>query len=173
VPVHETGIALSRFDGAGVGLAISCGLAGALRDDVSSGTVLIPHEVGGVDGRRRTCDPHLVRALSTAARSLGFEPLDEPMLTANAIVRGSERAHWARCGFAGVDMESIALRSEAIAVVRVVLDTPKQELSADWERPLFAMLRPWNWPQAVWLARFAPGYARRAAIIAQTALAGR
>jgi hypothetical protein len=148
-------------------------LAGGLRDDVPSGAILIPNEVSSVDGVRRACDPEFVDALSQAARSLGFEPISQPLLTAKSIVRGSERARWAHLGFTGVDMESASVRSDAVAVVRVVLDTPNQELSADWERPLTAMLRPWNWPQALWLARFAPGYARRAALIVRAAFAGR
>jgi nucleoside phosphorylase len=156
-----------------VDVAISCGLAGGLRDDVPSGAVLIPAEVCSVDGERRACDPEFVQALSEAARSLGFEPMSQPLLTATSIVRGGERARWARRGFIGVDMESASLRSNAVAAVRIVLDTPKQEISADWERPLMAVLRPWNWPQAIWLARFAPGYARRAALIVHKALAGR
>jgi hypothetical protein len=173
IPVYETGIALSRYDGAGIGMAISCGLAGGLRDDVPSGAVLIPSEVVSMNEKRRRCDPGTVQALSDAARSLGIEPLSEPMLTADTIVRGAERMRWAQRGYCGVDMESAAIRADSLAVVRVVLDTPQQELSADWERPFSAIMRPWNWPQAVWLARFAPGYARLAAKIVHTALAGR
>ncbi len=173
VRVYETGIGLVDFDGHGIATAISCGIAGGLRADVPSGTVLIPTEAGLADGTRRACDPEWVNALITAARALGFEPVTDPLLTSDAIVRGSERARWARSGFAGVDMETALLRSDAIAAVRVVLDTPKQELSADWIRPASALLRPWNWPQAIWLARFAPSYARRAAQIVRYALAGR
>ncbi|HEY1680914.1 MAG TPA: hypothetical protein VGF98_04710 [Candidatus Tumulicola sp.] len=172
VRVYETGIALVEFDGHGIATAISCGIAGGLREDVPSGTVLIPTETGLADGTRRACDPQWVGALIAAARALGFEPITDPMLTSDAIVRGSERARWARCGFAGVDMETALLRSDAVAAVRVVLDTPERELSADWIRPTTAMLRPWNWPQALWLARFAPSYARRAAQIVRYALAG-
>jgi hypothetical protein len=154
-------------------VAISCGLAGGLREDIPSGAVLIPQEVVSVDGERRRCDPEFVRALTEAARALGFQPLSQPLLTAPSIVRGAERARWAQHGYIGVDMETALLRSNAVAAVRIVLDTPKQELSDDWERPLTAMMRPWNWPQALWLARFAPGFARRAAQITRTALAGR
>jgi hypothetical protein len=170
--VCETGIALSRFDGAGIETAISCGVAGGLRDDVPSGAVLIPNEVGLPDGTRRRCDRKWVAALANAARALGFEPVTEAMLTAHAIVRGVERERWAQRGFAGVDMETALLRSNAIAAVRVVLDTPRQELSSDWARPALAMMRPWNWPQAIWLARYAPAYARRAARIVRLALGG-
>jgi 4-hydroxy-3-methylbut-2-enyl diphosphate reductase len=173
IRVCETGIALRHFDGSGISLAISCGLAGGLRDDVPSGAVLIPVTVGLADGTMLACDPELVAALTAAARTLGFEPIADAMLTADSIVRGEERARWAARGFAGVDMETGRLRSSAVAAVRVVLDTPRQELSADWERPPAAMMRPWNWPQAVWLARFAPPYARRAAQIVRQALAGR
>jgi hypothetical protein len=52
--------------------------------------------------------------------------------------------------------------------VRVVLDTPQRELSRDWEHPLQAMLKPWNWAQALWLAREAPRGARLVArVVAQ------
>ncbi|HEY1429815.1 MAG TPA: hypothetical protein VGF18_09595 [Candidatus Tumulicola sp.] len=173
VRVYETGIGLQRHDGSGIAMAISCGLAGGLRGDLASGTVLIPATVGLADGTMRACDPQLVAGLTSAARSLGFEPVADPLLTADSIVRGDERARWASFGFAGVDMETAKLRSAVFAAVRVILDTPKQELSADWERPIAAMVRPWNWPQAVWLARFAPPYARRAAQIVRQALAGR
>jgi hypothetical protein len=167
--VHQTGVGLATMcDGFG-DVVVSCGLAGGLRADVRSGTVLVPREVLRPDGRTLVCDPDLVDALAAAARSLGFEPLLDPVVTSATLVRGSERATWARRGYVGVDMETGLIEARRVAAVRVVLDTPEKELSADWLRPATAMLRPRNWPQAVWLAREAPRYASRAAAVVAAA----
>ncbi|HZU77438.1 MAG TPA: hypothetical protein VFA70_11780, partial [Dehalococcoidia bacterium] len=70
-------------------------------------------------------------------------------------------------GFAAVDMESGPLlhRQPHGAVVRVVVDSPAQELSPHWERPLRVLARPWLWPEAARLALAAPRYARLAAAV--------
>jgi hypothetical protein len=166
--VVETGIALRRVrDGLGE-IVVSCGLAGGLREDLATGTLLLPREVRRPDGSVLRCDPALVDAFAESARKLGVEPCFEPLLTATEIVTGTARALWAQRGYAGVDMETGLLHAPAIAAVRVVLDTAERELSKDWERPLLAILKPWNWPQAGWLAREAP----RAAALAARVVAG-
>jgi hypothetical protein len=166
--IVKTGVALANIGGDLGETVISCGLAGGLRDDLPTGTLLLPREVRRPDGRVVRCDAELVDAFATAARSLGIEPVFDPLLTADRIVTGESRARWAARGYAGVDMETGRIEATRLAAVRVVLDTPQHELSRDWEHPLRAMLKPWNWPQAVWLAREAPRGARLAArIVAQ------
>jgi hypothetical protein len=166
--VLETGIALAKLPpGAleGVEFVISCGLAGGLRAAYSSGTVLIPKLVRRPDGTTATCDAALVAALTGSAKCLGHSPVDDPMLTSDRLVRGAERRVWAERGYAGVDMETGLLEVPAVAAVRVILDTPLRELSADWLLPRRALRNPRNWPEALWLAGAAPRYARRAAEI--------
>ncbi len=164
--IVQTGIALDRAGGDLGEIVLSCGLAGGLRADLPTGTLLIPREVRRPDGRTLRCDPELIERLAGAARSLGIEPVFDPLLTSDAIVRGGERARWASQGYAGADMETGLLVAPRVAAARVVLDTPDRELSADWITPLWALLKPWNWSQAVWLARVAPRAATRAARVA-------
>ncbi|MEO6834890.1 MAG: hypothetical protein ABI231_03170 [Candidatus Tumulicola sp.] len=171
VRVYETGVGLAKLSATLGDIVVSCGLAGGLRAENPSGTVLVPREVLRPDGSTLVCDPDLVDALVFAARSAGFEPLLDAVVTSRVLVRGADREIWARRGYAGVDMETGLIYAPRVAAVRVVLDTPGRELSADWLRPVTAMLRPWNWPQAAWLAREAPRYARRAAAIVAAAFA--
>ncbi len=58
-----------------------------------------------------------------------------------------------------------------VAAVRVVLDTPRQEISPAWRRPWRAALDPRNWRDAAWLARAAPRCSLRAARVVAAALA--
>jgi hypothetical protein len=163
VRVYETGVGLAKHAGPFGDAVVSCGLAGGLRDDLPSGTILVPREVRRPDGRTLQCDAELSERLVAAARSLGFEPVLEPMLTSRTIVNGAERDVWARAGYAGVDMETGLIDAPRVAAVRVVLDTPQRELSAEWIEPMRALRNPRNWMQALWLARHAPRFARRAA----------
>jgi 4-hydroxy-3-methylbut-2-en-1-yl diphosphate reductase len=166
--VVETGIALANVTRPLGQMVVSCGFAGGLRTDLPTGTLLLPREIGRPDGRVRGCDAQLVDAFAEGARRLGIEPVFDPLLTSDTIVNGAARAQWAARGFAGVDMETGRLDAERIAAVRVVLDTPHRELSQDWANPPRALLKPWNWPQALWLAREAPRAARLAArVVAQ------
>jgi hypothetical protein len=123
-------------------------------------------------GERRACDAPLVDALAAAARELGYEPCYDPMITTTHVVRGDERQRWEREGYAAVDMETALLRPARLAAVRVVLDTPLKELSEDWLSPVTAALKPWNWPEMLWLARTAPRYAKLAALVIARALGG-
>jgi hypothetical protein len=149
---------------------ISCGLCGGVRRNVPSGTVIIPNEIERPNGERITCDGELSVLLRDAARTLGEAPLDEPLCTSTALVRGAGRATLAERGFFGVDMESGLIRAPRIVAVRVILDTPEQELSDAWLQPLSVIFRPHVWHELPWLARTAPRYAALAAKIISTAL---
>lgn len=163
VRIVQTGIALRNLREPLGEFVVSCGLAGSLRSDLPTGTLLIPHEVRRPDGGTLHCDEELVARFTEGARRLGIEPVFERLITALTIVRGSERAQWATQGYAGADMETGLVMAPRVAAVRVVLDTPGREISLDWEQPLSAILKPWNWPQALWLAREAPRAAALAA----------
>lgn len=154
--IVETGIGLARVQTPLGEIVVSCGLAGGLRDGLATGTLLIPREVRRLDGSTLRCDPELIEAFAQGARRLGIEPVFDPLLTAESIVRGAARVQWAAQGYAGVDMETGRIKASRVAAVRVVLDTPQREISGDWQAPLWAILKPWNWPQAFWLAREAP-----------------
>ncbi len=166
--IVQTGIALERNREPLGQIVVSCGLAGGLRADLPAGTVLIPREVRRPSGETLHCDPELVDLLTRRARTLGVEPVSEPLLTSSEIVNGRARVQWATRGYAGVDMETGLLGAPRIAAVRVVLDTPQRELSADWRMPVVAILKPWNWSQALWMVREAP---RSAALAARVAVA--
>jgi nucleoside phosphorylase len=149
---------------------ISCGLAGGLRHDLPTGTILIPHDVLSPDGTTLHCDDELVERLIAGARTIGIEPRSEPMVTTTTVVTGGERRRWADRGYAAVDMETGLLRAPRVAAVRTILDTPLRELSEDWLNPALAALKPWNWRELLWLAREGPRCARLAAQVVAAAL---
>jgi len=168
--VVQAGIAL-RSAGRDFGsTVISCGLAGGLRDDLPTGTVLVPRNVRRPDGDRLACDPDLVEKLLRAARGLGFQAVDASLVTSARIVRGTERARWASEGYAGADMETGALYAARVACVRVILDTPAHELSGAWEHPARVFFRPDAWLDIPFLAREAPRCAALAARVIAEAL---
>jgi hypothetical protein len=166
--IVEAGIGLSKVAGDLGDIVVSCGVAGGLRDDLPTGTLLIPKEIRRPDGGTLRCDDELVEAFADSARRLGVVPVFAALVTSERIVNGAQRGSWAAKGFAGVDMESGLLRARRVAAVRVVLDTPRREISADWASPLRAILKPWNWPEAYWLVREAP---RAAALSARVVAA--
>jgi hypothetical protein len=161
---------LRRLGAARYDTAIVCGLAGGLRRGVPSGTVVVASEVRRIDGTTLPTDRTLSALLADRARALGFEPLIAPLLCAPHLVVSRERENWAERGCAAVDMESGVVAARRLAVVRVILDTPERELSPQWLQPLRACIQPWLWPQMIWLARTAPGYAARAARVAAAAV---
>ncbi len=169
--VIQAGIALRGLRGDPGPITISCGLAGGLRDDLPTGTVLIPREIRRPDGTMLTCDPELFAALVRSSRAAGCEPVEAPLLTTARIVRGPERMRWAQQGYAGADMETGLLQSPRIACVRVILDTPVNEFSAAWENPALVIFRPDAWFDIPFLARQAPRCAALAARIVADALA--
>jgi nucleoside phosphorylase len=169
--VVESGIGLARLRASALGhLAISCGLAGGLRADLPTGTVVIPSSVSTVEGVSIVCNPDWTLRLRRAARELGTFALDAPLLTSATLITGTQRAEWASRGFAAVDMESARILVDGLAVVRVILDTPNNELSSDWLNPARAMFNPRNWKEAVWLSREAPKCADLAGRIVAAAL---
>lgn len=170
VRVVETGVGLTKAGADLYDLVVSCGLAGGLRNDVPTGTIVIPREVGTSDGKTITCDPRLSAALVSAALQLGHSPSQERLLTSSTLVTGDARRDMAERGFIAADMETGLLRARALAAVRVVLDTPQQELSAAWLRPATAVADPRLWPQALWLWREAPRCARLAAAVLALAI---
>lgn len=171
VRVVECGIALSKravFDG----LVISCGLAGGLRNDLATGTVLIPHRVRRPDGTELVCDAAAVRELARAARGLEACVVHDDLVTSTTLVRGGHRAMWAALGYAGVDMETGLLAAPRVACIRVVLDTPQREISPQWVDPARAMLQPGLWRELPFLMREGPRCSRIAARIAVDAATG-
>jgi hypothetical protein len=169
--VVECGIAFSRCDPHDLGTTvISCGLAGGLRADLPSGSVVVADRVRRPGGEVFMCDRALVAQLVVAARKLGHETVVAPLLTSATLIRGIERERWAQHGYAAADMESGLIVAPRIGVIRVILDTPARELSEKWLRPASAFLDPRLWPQAIWLARNAPRCARIAAEIAAAVL---
>ncbi len=170
VRVVQAGIALRATRARIAGIAISCGLAGGLRDDVPTGTVLIPRVVHRTDGVEIVCEESLVESLAAAARALGYAPVDAPLLSSAALVREGERKTWAERGYAGADMESGFIDCEALACVRVVLDTPQREISAAWQRPGSVLVSPRAWIDVPFLAREGPRCAAIAARVIAAAL---
>ena len=173
VRVVQAGIALAGSDARIEGIAISCGLAGGLRDDLPTGTVLVPRSVRRPDGTLLQCDEELSLALRRAAEALGYVPVDAPLVTSASLVHGAERAHWAAQGFAAVDMETGLISADAVACVRVVLDTPQREISPAWERPASVLFQPRAWRDLPFLAREGPRCASIAARIIAAALESR
>ncbi len=151
---------------------LSLGLAGGLSRNARPGTVVIPSEVAFGDERVR-CDPAWSMALATAAQRLGLPLSRAPLLSSTRMITGSGRELRARQGFDAVDMETglLARHAGRIAAVRVVLDSPEHELSPRWRHPALAALDPRLWGEARWIARHAPVYARRAAMVLASALA--
>jgi hypothetical protein len=169
--VIEAGVALAHAERLeGQNSVVSCGLAGGLHHHLPTGTVIIPFEVLRTDGSTLRCDPTLVDMLVRAARSYGAEPVTDPIVTTARIVNGEQRRAWSDRGYAAVDMETGLLRADRVAAVRVVLDTPLRELSEEWLHPARALLNPFLWPEAIWLARHGPRCATLAAEIVRDAL---
>jgi Phosphorylase superfamily len=167
--IEQAGIALShrrRFED----IAISCGIAGGLRNDLPTGTVLIPRSVRSPAGETIACDDDLVQAFLNAARELGYDPVDAPLLTSATFVVGLERSKWAAQGYAGVDMETGIIDAPRLACVRVILDTPEREISTAWAKPASVLFHPGAWRDLPFLAREGPCCARIAAEVIRVGL---
>ncbi len=171
VRVRHVGMRMSRWRDENASEAvILCGLAGSLTPDLRPGDVVIPDEYSFEGDGVRTVDPLLASALRQAARSLGCMPHAGRLLTAPRLVTGDGRNHWAEKGFIAADMES-ALIPERLrfAVIRVILDAPGRSISSEWTSPFSAIVDPQRWREMLWMARYAPWFARRAAVIAGAA----
>ena len=149
---------------------VSVGLCGALDGRLRPGDAVIPDEVGDGSGRI-ACDARLVAALRAAAEALCVRVDPGPLLTSSRLVTGELRREAARDGWSAVDMESALLAGggRPFAAVRVVLDTPLDELDPAWANPVAALLRPRLWGEARRLAVAAPRHARLAARIVAAA----
>jgi hypothetical protein len=168
VRVVRGGVALRGHQGSFGECAISCGVAGGLRTDLPTGTVLIPSRVRCPDGSIRECDPDVVSALLSAARALGHDPVDDPMVTSSTLLHAGERQTWSARGYAGVDMETGIIDARRVACVRVILDTPQREISPVWGNPATVVFYPSAWRDLPFLAREGPRCAAIAAkVIAQ------
>lgn len=163
VRIVQAGIALKAARDFGE-VAISCGLAGGLRADLPTGSVVIPRSVRRPDGTLLTCDPELSELLRAAARTLGHDPVEALLLTSATLVYGGERAKWA-ADYAAVDMETGLIEATRIACVRVILDTPQREISPAWLNPSSVAFTPSAWRDLPFLAREGPRCARIAAEI--------
>lgn len=174
VGLVRAGIGLSTLDRQVLTtpVVLSVGLAGGLTEDLVSGTVVIPSQVAREDGVLVACDPEWSAALERASRRLGYPTSTASLLSADALVTHAGRGLWAARGFGAVDMETALLAAmvRRVAAVRVVLDTPTREISSAWERPRRAALDPRNWREGAWLARAAPRFSRRAALVVAEAL---
>jgi hypothetical protein len=165
--VVRTGVGLCQWEG-GAETVIMTGLAGALVD-LEPGTVVVPDRAETEDGRSLRCDESLQAALRAATRECGYALETGSLLSARAIVRGADRNRWASLGFVAADMETAFLSSAGrVAALRVILDTPNQEMSADWLGP-GAALRPRLWPELTGMALRAPRYMRRVARVLEAA----
>ncbi|HZU13588.1 MAG TPA: hypothetical protein VFB58_12180 [Chloroflexota bacterium] len=169
--VTHAGIGLRRWDGEGSDVVVT-GLAGALVP-MSPGTIVVPDEVATVGGKSLRCDSELRDRFVQAVEALGYPVRTGPLLTAGAMVTGPERVLWAGRGFVAADMETglLAGRPIRVGAVRVVLDAPAREISADWVT-WRAALRPARWGEAVMLGVRAPRYMRRLARVLESALGG-
>ncbi len=154
------------------GIAISCGLAGGLRNDLPTGAVIIPSQVLRPDGTIVKCDADITARLRGAAADLGFPLCVDPIVTSATLIRGEDRELWAQRGYAGADMETGLLRADRLACVRVILDTPSREISDAWLNPSRVFRQPDAWRDLPFLMQNGPPCARRAAqVIAEMLLA--
>jgi hypothetical protein len=155
-------------------VVISAGVCGGLLPDQDPGTVVIATSVSDEAGAAYACDPSVAARLEQAARALGLDVVTGSLVTTSAMVTRSARALWAGRGHVAVDMESAAAAATAprFGVVRVILDSPRRELSPAWAAPGRAVLHPGNWIDAIWLATHAPRYALRVGAILQAAFFG-
>jgi hypothetical protein len=167
------GVGLTRWHRSRDDAVVICGLAGGLKPGLPAGVVVVPRYVGHVDGRLVACDGELVETLSDAARALGFEVENGPMVTATALLVGRARGVWWGRGFVAADMETglLAPCHRRVATVRVVLDTASHELDEEILASLAAFLHPRLWKQLWRLGRVAPAYALRAARVLEAGLA--
>jgi hypothetical protein len=152
-------------------IVISAGLCGGLLPGQAPGTVVVATSVSDEAGQTHSCDPLVAARLERAARSLGFPVAIGSLVSTSAMVTGANRGVWAARGHVAVDMESAAAAATAprFGTVRVILDTPRRELSPAWVNPARAARNPANWREAIWLAINTPRYSLRVGAVLEAA----
>jgi len=127
-PKRSQAAALRLTGSADRALAVA-GVCGGLDAELQPGDVIVASEIQGGRGTRKLTNPE---ALVDALRALGTAARFGPIRSEDHIVREAERAHLRETGAIAVDMESRWLAEAAgerpFTVVRVVVDTPTQEL---------------------------------------------
>ncbi|HUZ68383.1 MAG TPA: hypothetical protein VMU65_01605 [Candidatus Saccharimonadales bacterium] len=170
ISITQVGIGGSAAPG-DASIVISAGLCGGLLTDQAPGTVVIATTVSDETGATHDCDPTVAARLERAARSLGYPVVIGSLVSTSALVTGSGRGDWAGRGHVAVDMESAAAAATAprFGTVRVILDTPRHELSPAWVNPGRAIRNPANWREALWLAIHTPRFALRVGAVLEAA----
>jgi nucleoside phosphorylase len=141
-PVHVTGMGAKRSRAAAQRLAglpgeglLVIGFCGGLDGSSRPGDVFVADEVWaagdeGHDEQRIACDG--AAQLATAVAGRGMRVRRGSLVSVARIALGSRRAELHQAGALAVDMESAWLaagaRGRPFGVVRVVLDSPAQEL---------------------------------------------
>lgn len=107
------------------------GVAGALTDALAPGDVVVASEIRST-GAAGPVPTTGASGLADLLRSAGLSIHIGPIVSADHVVRGRERAELAASGALAVDMESAELAGAAdgvpFAVLRVVVDTPARPL---------------------------------------------
>jgi 4-hydroxy-3-methylbut-2-enyl diphosphate reductase len=141
-PVHVTGMGAKRSRAAakrlgeqpGEGLLV-IGFCGGLDESSRPGDVFVADEVWaagdeGHDEQRIACEGAAQLAMAVAGR--GMRVRRGPLVSVARIALGPRRAELHKAGALAVDMESAWLaagaRGRPFGVLRVVLDSPAQEL---------------------------------------------
>jgi 4-hydroxy-3-methylbut-2-en-1-yl diphosphate reductase len=139
--VVATGIGMARAREAGAGLAalgapvVVTGFAGGLRDGQHPGQVVVATEVRVAGGAPGGLPLPAAPALAEQLRRAGHDVVTGPIVSSRHVARGAARRQLAAGGAVAVDMESawlagrlLATDPTRVAVVRVLTDTPSQEL---------------------------------------------
>ncbi len=146
VRVLQVGIGGAAQPGAAP-VVISAGLCGGLLPDQNQARWSSPPRWWTSQGTTHVCDPAVVASLVRAAGYLRLPMTEGSIITTTHVVTGPTRGMWAARGHVAVDMESAALAAVAprFGALRVILDTPRHELSPAWENPARAVRDPLNW----------------------------
>lgn len=127
---RSTALAAARAPADAIAIA---GFCGAVVRGSRPGDIVVASEVRGPAGVVECSSRPLVAALG----ALGIQRVRVgPIVSADHVVRGAERAALAVEGALAADMESAWLAPAAagrpLAVLRVVLDTPEREIHRPW-----------------------------------------
>jgi nucleoside phosphorylase len=166
---ERAGSAATAALASGASGLLSFGLAGALREHLDPGAVVLPRRVRSLAGASFDADPTWHSQLAAALHEAGFVPaLDDLLSVPSAITTVADKARAAADGAAAADMESAAIAAAAaragarFVALRVVVDAAGDELPADIERwiddrgerrisaALSAALNPKQW-RSLWM----------------------